>query len=570
MRSRIESNSSVRLAVLLLGYTGVLFAAFYLAYDLRFDFAVPLEYQEARNHYAPLVVLIQIGLLAGLRQFGSLLTYFSVPDLLRILTALSTSNVLFALTWYITAGQEAPPRGVILANFVFAVASVCGFRLALRLYRERFFAGLPGDAHGAAPRRIVIFGAGDVGARLAQEATSRPRMGLRPVCFLDDDATKHGRQVHGVTVRGAPEDLAKVMAKENIDGAIIAMPSASGKRVRELVKLATDAHLKVETVPSFSELTSGRVQVSRIRPVDVADLLGRETIDLDSTGIQKSIQGRVVMVTGAGGSIGSELCRQIGALAPKQLLLVEQYEGALFIIEQELNELGLGTISVPLVGDILDEERMRYIFSHYHPEVVFHAAAHKHVFMMERQPAEAIRNNVLGTRQLATIAAEHGVDSFVLISTDKAINPTNVMGATKRLAEVQLLAIAAQQDASGKAETLKTETLKSETAAEAETHAAVATILRAVSGGSTPVPVATGGRAEALSDGVTELRSAGGSEVRTVAPLTASATPVRTIGFGPTPAGNGDKPHAVPHIGHSGADGASLSVSDSQRFVGAA
>ena len=449
MTQRIEKNNALRLAVLLLGYSAVVFSAFYLAYDLRFDFAVPVEYQAGRNHYAALIVLVQLACLAGFRQFGSLLTYFSVPDLLRIVAALGTSNILLALLWYLTGGQYSPPRGVILADFVFAVGGMSGLRLGLRLYRERFAGARDEDGGAIAPRRVVIMGAGDVGARLAQEAASRPRLGLRPVCFLDDDVTKHGRQIHGVTVEGVPEDIAKLAAGQKIDAVIVAMPSASGKRMREIVALASDAKLKVETVPSFSELTSGRVQVSRIRPVDVEDLLGREPVELDSEGIRKSIQGRVVLVTGAGGSIGSELCRQIAALTPKRLLLVEQSEGALFLIEQELNELGLGTLTVPLVGDILDEERMRYIFGHYQPETVFHAAAHKHVYMMERQPAEAIRNNVLGTRLLAELATDYGVGEFVLISTDKAINPTNVMGATKRLAELQLMAISALQGASG-------------------------------------------------------------------------------------------------------------------------
>lgn len=443
MPRNIESNNMLRLPILLAGYAGVLFSAFYLAYDLRFDFAVALEYQTDRNHYAPLVVLVQLGILALFRQFGSLLTYFSVPDLMRIVAALATSDVAFAAIWYGSGGRFAPPRGVILADFVFAVAGMCAFRLALRMYRERFAIVRGDDGEVIKPRRIVILGAGDVGARLAQEAASRPRLGLRPVCFLDDDKTKHGRQVHGVTVLGGPERLVELAADQKVEGVVVAMPSASGKRMREIVRLATEAKLKLETVPSFSELTSGRVQVSRIRPVDVEDLLGREQVELDSAGIQKSIQGKVVLVTGAGGSIGSELCRQIAALAPKRLLLVEQAEGALFVIEQELNELGLGTVAVPLVGDILDEERMRYIFAHYRPEIVFHAAAHKHVFLMERQPAEAIRNNVLGTRLLATVAVDSGVDEFVFISTDKAINPTSVMGATKRLAEIQMLAIAA-------------------------------------------------------------------------------------------------------------------------------
>jgi FlaA1/EpsC-like NDP-sugar epimerase len=553
-----ESHSALRLPILLAGYAAVLFAAFYLAYDLRFDFAVPVEFQADRNHYAPLVVLVQLGLLVLFRQFGSLLTYFSVPDLLRIVTSLSASNVLLAVVWYASAGRIAPPRGVILADFVFAVAGLCCFRLALRMYRERFTMVRGEDGEIIKRRRIVILGAGDVGARLAQEATSRPRLGLKPVCFLDDDVTKHGRQVHGVTVRGLPEDLVRIAADEKLDGVVVAMPSASGKRMRDLVQLAAEAKLKVETVPSFSELTSGRVQVSRIRPVDVEDLLGREQVELDSTGIKNSVQGRVVLVTGAGGSIGSELCRQIAALAPKRLLLVEQAEGSLFIIEQELNELGLGTVAVPLVGDILDEERMRFIFSHYQPQLVFHAAAHKHVYLMERQPAEAIRNNVLGTRLLATIAADYGVEAFVLISTDKAINPTNVMGATKRLAEIQMMAIAAAGRSEGdrSQETgdrgQRTEAGGQESGSEAEvvaaeTHLTAEKIMAAVSNtGGSVAAEETGDRRQESGDRTQEpgdRSQESGDRSQRPGARTATAQP-RAIGFhAPEPA----TARAVPH-----------------------
>ncbi|MFM8336981.1 MAG: SDR family NAD(P)-dependent oxidoreductase, partial [Opitutaceae bacterium] len=205
--------------------------------------------------------------------------------------------------------------------------------------------------------------------------------------------------------------------------------------------------LKVEIVPSLEELEAGRVKTSRVRPVEVQDLLGRSAVEIDSAGIRQALAGKVVLVTGAGGSIGSELCRQIAALNPERLLLVEQSEAALFLIEQELNGQGFGGAITPLVADVLDRPRMEAIFRRYGPQVVFHAAAHKHVFLMERQPAEAIRNNAFGSRQLAEIAAVHGVEAFTLISTDKAINPTNVMGATKRLAELVVMDVARTRDA---------------------------------------------------------------------------------------------------------------------------
>jgi len=284
---------------------------------------------------------------------------------------------------------------------------------------------------------------------LASEFINAPSRGFKPVAFFDDNPDKVGQLIHGVPVLGRPELITSTGETVQVQKVVIAMPSAQAKRVSEIALLMTGLGLKVETVPSLEELTSGRSRASRTRPVEVQDLLGRDPVNLDSRAIRQFVEGRSVMVTGAGGSIGGELCRQIAALNPKRLLMVDQAEGNLFMIEQELEERGVGAIALPLVADILDVPRMESIFVRHRPEVVFHAAAHKHVYLMERQPAEAIRNNVIGTRKLAQLACESGVSEFVFISTDKAINPTSVMGATKRLAEIQILAIQALQPDDG-------------------------------------------------------------------------------------------------------------------------
>lgn len=436
-----------RTAVLALAYAAVIAASLYVAYELRFDFLVPEQHQQERLRLLPWVVGIKLVALVGARQLGTLLTYFSIPDLIRTFWAMAGASVILLLPRILGWTGYGAPRGVVLADFILCFCALCAGRVLMRLYRERLNGAKRTAAAGAQQQmqRIAIIGAGDAGASLAREFISHPARGFRPVMFFDDDVEKHSKLVHGIPVIGKPEALVETKEIGTIAKAIIAMPSATAKRTREIVALFTQQGIKVETLPSLEELASGKVRASRVRPVEVQDLLGREAIDLDSAGIKHGIENRVVLVTGAGGSIGSELCRQIAALNPKRLLLVEQAEGALFLIEQELNELGLGAMAVPLVADILDRERMEFIFSRYRPEVVFHAAAHKHVYLMERQPAEAIRNNVLGTRMLAQIAAAHGVEAFTFISTDKAINPTNVMGATKRLAEIQLMAIAAQQ-----------------------------------------------------------------------------------------------------------------------------
>ena len=434
---------SRRTLVLVLIYASIIGASFYLSYEVRFDFSLASSSQAERLRLVGWVVGIKLVALVLVRQLDSVLTYFSIPDLLRLVWGMAGASAVMLIPRVLSVSDLSPPRGVVLTDFLLCLGGLCLARLSTRLYRERITMGR--GVVSAPQQRIIIIGAGDAGASLAKEFINAPSRGFKPVMFFDDDTAKHGKLVHGVRVIGAPERIATAEDIGDVAKAVIAMPMASAKRIREVVLLLTAHGIKVETLPSIEELTSGRVRVSRIRPVEVQDLLGRDPVDLDSVGIRKLVEGRVVLVTGAGGSIGGELCRQIAALNPRRLLMVEQAEGSLFNIEQELNDLGLGAIALPLIGDVLDRERMEFIFARHRPHVVFHAAAHKHVYLMERQPAEAIRNNVLGTRLLARVAAAQGVEAFVFISTDKAINPTSVMGATKRLAEIQLMAIAAGQ-----------------------------------------------------------------------------------------------------------------------------
>lgn len=430
-----------RSLVLAIIYGAVIGLAYYMAYEVRFDFQVPPYYQDERLRLIWWVVAVKLVALIWVRQLGTVLTYFSIPDLLRLIWSMALASLVLLLPKTLGLVPLSPPRGALLVDYFLCVSALCSMRLATRLFRERVTMGRKGKPERRQP--IAIVGAGDAGASLAKDFINAPSRGFKPVMFFDDDPDKHGKLVHGVPVVGPPEAMDRMKSEPEIDKVVIAMPSASAKRIREVVSVMTRHGLKVETLPAIEELASGRVTANRIRPVEVQDLLGRTEIGLDSAAISELVTGKVVMVTGAGGSIGSELCRQIARLNPQRLLMVEQSEGSLFVIEQELNEMGMAGVALPLVGDILDEARMDYVYGRYHPAVVFHAAAHKHVYLMERQPAEAFRNNVLGTRLLARLAGRHGVKTFVLISTDKAINPTSVMGATKRLAELQLMALQA-------------------------------------------------------------------------------------------------------------------------------
>ena len=432
---------ALRIWVRLLLYASELAASLWLAYELRFDFLVGPDSAQERLVVLLWLVPLQLVLLALFLQLSPLLGYFSTPDLARMVYALVISAGMAMGVWLALGAPYAPPRSVILIDLVFSLVGLTGARLALRTLRETLASSAKA---GSGPgRRVAIIGATDAGAVLAHELLLKPGYGLNPVAFFDDDSRKWSSRVHGIRVLGPPEQIAREGPRLDIREAIIAMPSASANRVREIVHLLRKCELSCRTVPSLDQLAHGQVRVGQLRNLEVQDLLGRERVELETETIRQLLRGRVVLVTGAGGSIGGELCRQIASYQPKRLLLVERSEPQAFQIEQELIGSGYGPMIVPLVADILDAGRMREIFSQYTPQVVFHAAAHKHVPMMEHQPGEAIKNNSLGTTQLAEIALEFGVERFILISSDKAINPTSVMGVTKRLAEMYVQALAA-------------------------------------------------------------------------------------------------------------------------------
>jgi len=422
---------------LVMFYVLTLSISLWVSYLLRFDFNPPREYL---GHYDKILMGtlgIKLLLLLIFGQFGSLLTYFGLYDLGKILGAMTLAALVAYLTWLAGGVTYAPPRAVILTDFLLSVLMLSGLRVGFRMVREGMFDGkLPANLH----RHVGIVGAGDVGAALVRDLQNRRGLGMIPKVFFDDSRVKWDTTIHGISVYGSPETISEYLRHHRLDEIIIAMPSASARRIRQVVSLLQQLQLRFEIVPSYEQLVTGKVRVSQLRSVEIQDLLGREPVNLETERIRDLIQGSVVLVTGAGGTIGGELCRQIAGHGARKLLLVERSEFLLFQVEQELKQLGYNTEIVPLVADVLDEERMRKIFAEFSPTILFHAAAHKHVPMMENQPAEALRNNAIGTMRLAELAVAHQVDRFVFISTDKAINPTNVMGASKRMAELCLQA----------------------------------------------------------------------------------------------------------------------------------
>jgi FlaA1/EpsC-like NDP-sugar epimerase len=425
-------------------YASGLALSLWLAYQFRFDFRVPSEFKSHFPLVCLWVVAIKLAMLHGFGQFQALKGYFGIPSLLRIIYALASGSLMVGLTSGLLGLPSSPPHGVILVDLVLAVVVIASIRLALRMLRER--ASGKRNVLAKQPRRVAIIGAGDAGVDLAQELRLRRGLGLEPVAFFDDDPKKWNAIVHNIPVVGPPELLRNgIVKKLGLEEVIISMPSAPADRVRDVVSILQTSRLDFKTVPSLAQIATGEVRLSQIRSVEVEDVLGRPPVRLETKDIQAMLAGRTVMVTGAGGSIGSELCRQIASFKPARLLLIERSESHLFVIEQELIRGGHGNIVTPVVADIFDKDRMRRIFGQFRPEVIFHAAAHKHVPMMENQPEEAIKNNVLGSVLMAELSREFEAGCFVLISTDKAINPTSVMGATKRLAEIFLQSFHAGQ-----------------------------------------------------------------------------------------------------------------------------
>ncbi len=331
------------------------------------------------------------------------------------------------------------PDSVFLIDFGATIALVVGARMAVRLYAEE---ARPTPEGGA--RNLLIVGAGNAAENVVRELQRMPTAQYHVVGFVDDDAGKRGTLIHGREVFGAVERIKSVCDENKVEEILIAMPSASRADLRRVVELCQGTNLRFKTLPSLSDLITGRATVSQIRDVDINDLLGRAPVQLDDAEIAKFIRGRAVMVTGAGGSIGSEMCRQIARFAPRRLVLVEQSEHPLFEIDRELRRTLPGLDLAPYICDIADRGRVERIFAAERPTAVFHAAAHKHVPMMELNPGEALKNNVHGTRTIADAAVRAGCEKFVMISTDKAVNPTSIMGCSKRVAEMYIQALSAR------------------------------------------------------------------------------------------------------------------------------
>ncbi|MEE9370648.1 MAG: nucleoside-diphosphate sugar epimerase/dehydratase [Sedimentisphaerales bacterium] len=422
------------------------------AVSLMLSFLVANNMQFRRSwllEQYPLLLLffiaIKLVVFALFKQYRGWWRYVGISDLLGILKASLVSSAIIVVLWFavglnIIAVRRTLPvsitevgQGVFMADMFATVLLLAGLRMVIRLYHEEFRAVESGRL-----KRLLIVGAGDASEELARSILHKPVAEYEVVGFIDDDPAKQGAFIQGLPVLGTVDRLPKICKERNIEEIAIAMPSATPPELRRVIQVCEGAKIRFRTVPSITDIASGKFKVSQIRDVDINDLLGREVVQLDLDLIEAFARDKTILVTGAGGSIGSEMCRQLCNFDPKLLLLIEQAENPLFEIERELCNRFPKVPIEAVICNITDKIRVEQLFENYRPQVVIHAAAHKHVPLMELNPGEAIKNNIVGTQIVADAADRYDTDNFVMISTDKAVNPTSIMGSSKRIAEMHI------------------------------------------------------------------------------------------------------------------------------------
>ncbi len=439
IKSLIISNRRIIIVLLHLIFAVL---SSYLAFLIRFDFAVSKEAFSKFVDYLPLFSSY-ILLLLAIRLFFFLLfglhkdlwRYSSIRDLVRVIASVSFGSITFFIAVRYLIGDLIYPRAIYAIDWLLLIMISGGSRLFLRVFREYMQHGI------SLGKKVLIIGAGDAGEMIVRDMVNNPKYAYKPVGFIDDNLYKKGLCIHGVPILGGIKEIDGVIKKYAPDEILIAMPSAANRTNKRVYDICKKFSLPIKTLPGLYEIIDGTVTVSQIKPLSLEDLLEREPVRTDIDSVRGFIEGKSVLVTGAGGSIGSELCRQITAYKPAVLILFDRYENGLFYIDRELRTKGSaskeaqGSQIVTIVGDVCDAATVNHLFSKQRPHLVFHAAAHKHVPLMEGCPLEAVKNNVFGTRNILNAAARHNVQNFIMISTDKAVNPTSVMGVSKRIAE---------------------------------------------------------------------------------------------------------------------------------------
>lgn len=400
-----------------------LIISFYIRFDDNWLFYI-------KYSYFIVITLISFAVLYFSGIYNKMWQYASIGELSSIIRAAIFINLLFVI--YVYFFQVSFPRSILIVNTVFDIFLLGGLRFILRILKEF----LINKSSIIANTKVLLIGAGDAAELIIREMGKHPEMGKEIVGLIDDDQHKRNLEIHGKRVLGKRDDIPDIIKQYDINEVIIAIPSADGKIINQIYDLCNIDSVEVKITPGVYEIINGNVSLSQIREVRVEDLLGRKPIKLNTFEISAYLENKTVLVTGGGGSIGSELCRQIIQFNPEMLLIFDIYENNLYFLSRELKQSNINADIKPIIGSIRDLDKLHNVFAKYNPDVVFHAAAHKHVPLMENDPEEAVKNNVMGSKNVAEMADQYNVERFVLISTDKAVNPTNVMGATKRVAEM--------------------------------------------------------------------------------------------------------------------------------------
>lgn len=412
-------------------------ASLTFSFLLRFDFYFPDAYWNMYLQGLTLALLIKPVLFAASGMYRNIWRYASLQDAYEIFKVVTFSSLVSAFVLVFMKGPFAMPRSIYVLDWFVLFAFVAASRLIWRIYREMRF--IPSLRKG---KRTLIIGAGDAGNRLLREIRKQASSPYNVVGFVDDDPEKRGLRLSGVRVLGGTNRLRALVRAHRVEEVIFAIPSGDAALMRRVIANCERAKARFKTLPGLTAIIDGKVSVSQIKSVEIEDLLGREPVVLDQTAIRSYLTDKRVLVTGAAGSIGSEICRQVARFSPAKIILFDNAETPLFFMEKELAERYPELRIIPIVGDVKSKDRVESVFDDFSPEVVFHAAAYKHVAMMEYNPSEAILNNVMGSKIVADAAHKYKVHNFVMVSTDKAVNPTNVMGASKRSAEIYVQALA--------------------------------------------------------------------------------------------------------------------------------
>ncbi|MCH1961805.1 polysaccharide biosynthesis protein [Clostridium perfringens] len=423
--------------------TLIIVNSYILAFIIRFNFDFIMDERNGLILFLPIIVIIYLMMLSIFKMYKSIWTIVGIDEVaFGLIACLIATGIILIISTIISSIYYIDHVTVLLAGLFIMIFTI-GIRVSFRIYRRMISHGrvLLNSSNISNLEKILIIGAGSCGQLIIEEIRKQNPIKQKVIGFIDDNPSKIGTYLRGIKILGNRNKITEISEEKNVDLILIAMPSVDGKTKKEIIEICQSTRAKVKIIPGMYELIGGKVSLNRMRDIDLRDLLGREEVILDKKGIKDYIENKVIMVTGGGGSIGSELCRQIAKFSPELLLILDIYENNAYELENEIISNFKNLKEKVLIASVREEKRLENIFNKYKPQVIFHAAAHKHVPLMEDNPEEAIKNNVIGTLNVAECAHKYGAERFVLISTDKAVNPTNVMGASKRMCEMIIQAI---------------------------------------------------------------------------------------------------------------------------------